>query len=140
MLIEMRILTILSSALILIGCSTIAGEGSETKLPLQELFESAPAFDQKRICSTGYLMISENLAAYPTERQATDERYQKAAILLFESSSEPTAGLADLQEVAFCGVVDLQERCWEPEGGQTFCVPFSKPIHIRVESFNTAVH
>jgi hypothetical protein len=139
-LIEIRTSTLLSVAIILIGCSTIASKDSETAVPLQELFDSAPVFDQKQICSTGYLMISENLAVYPTRRQANDERYQKAAILLFESSADPTAGLADLQEVTFCGKVDLQKRCWEPEGGATFCVPFSKPIDVKVKSFKAAAN
>jgi len=135
----MRTSTLLSVAIILIGCSTITGKGSETVVPLQELFDLAPVFDQKQVCSTGFLMIDESIAVYPTKKQANDERYQEAAILLFEEGhSEAVAGLSDLQKVSFCGKVDLLKKCWQAEGTRSFCVPFSKPIDVRVNSFKAA--
>lgn len=135
MLIDMRKALFLSIGAFLVGCRAHAERTPRIDIPLQKLFDSATVFDQKLICSTGYLMIGESFAVYPTAKQANDERYQKAAILLFDDHLRPTADLPDLQKVAFCGKVDLQRKCWKPEAGRTFCVPFSKPIHVRVKNF-----
>ena len=86
MLTEFKAIFFAFSSIIIAGCSTISEKSFDSVVPLQSIFDSALDFDQEKICSSGFVMTGENVAVYPSRRQAIEERYEIAAILLRNNS------------------------------------------------------
>jgi hypothetical protein len=68
---------------------------------------------------------------YPEANVERRVRYDTAVILYDEGIGSDLA-LENNDRISFCGIVDLQRECWKDSS--TTCIPFSKPIHIRLES------
>lgn len=133
MLRSKRALSLMAVVTTLISCKSIDVEmSSGMYIGIGRIFSDPFLVDGKNICSSGFVMVDENIAVYPSVEFARNYRYDKAVLLRGVDRDKLENEMSDFDKLSFCGIVDLQKECWTNGGEEAACAPFSKPIHLRV--------
>ena len=132
--------TSLTFASFLGSCQSTPIEKESNFISIEKLFIDATQYDGNLVCSSGFSKVGEGISVYPDLVGNIKNPYEIAVLLDFRNAQRPKPyNLKTNQKINFCGEVHLQKGCWKelnPKITGPSCVPFNKPIHLKVSKFS----